>query len=121
MLPLHHACKNENYLRLIHFLIQAEPESSSVPDNNGKAPLQYLKETASGQDERGMTLLHRQAANFKGLNMEILDILVHANPEAARQHDDSGLLPIHYACLNEASTLDIILSLVKLYPESILL
>jgi 23S rRNA pseudouridine1911/1915/1917 synthase len=43
-----------------------------------------------------------------------------AYPEAIRMQDNFGLLPLHYACLNEVSSVDIIMSLVKLYPESIL-
>lgn len=103
----------------IPFLIQAHPESSSVPGNDGKTPLQYLKETASCKDKRGMLLLHRQAAHSKGLSVKILPFLFKAYPEAVRVQDNLGLLPIHHACLNESSSLGIIMSLVKLYSESI--
>jgi hypothetical protein len=59
-------------------------------------------------DERGLSLLHRQAGNGKGLSVESVNILFDAHPEAIRMQDNFGLLPFHYACL------------VKLYPESIL-
>jgi len=119
MLRLHHACKKGYSLHLIHFLIQAFPESTTVQDNNGNTPLQYLNKTASRVDEKGMLLLHREAAHFRGLNVEILPILFQANPEAIRLQDKSGLLPIHHASLNQASSLDALMLLVKLYPESI--
>jgi len=45
--------------------------------------------------------------------------LFQANPEAIRLQDKSGLLPIHHASLNQASSLDALMLLVKLYPESI--
>jgi ankyrin repeat protein len=120
MLPLHNACNNGYSLHLIHFLIQAFPESTTVQDNNGNTPLQYLTITASRVDENGMLLLHRQAAHCEGLSFESLNILFDAYSEAIRIQDNFGLLPLHYACLNEVSTVDIIMSLVKLSPESIL-
>jgi len=119
MLPLHHACNNGYSLRLIHSLIQAYPESTTVQDNDRNSPLQYLTKIARRVDERGMLLLHREAAHFKGLNVEILPILFHANPEAIRLQDKLGLLPIHHASLNEASSLDALMLLIKLYPEGI--
>jgi len=119
MLLLHHACNNIYSPHFIHFLIQAYPESTTVQDNDGNTPLQYLTITASRVDEKGMLLLHRQAAHFRGLNVEMLPILFQANPEAIRLQDKSGLLPIHHASLNQASSLDALMLLVKLYPESI--
>ena len=82
MLLLHHACNNGDYLHLILFLIQAHPESSSAPDNDGKTPLQYLKKKASCKDKRGMFLLHRQAAYSRVFSVKILPLLFEAYPEA---------------------------------------
>jgi len=65
MVPLHHACANAGNngysFHVINLLIQAYPKSTNVKDNKGTTPLQYLKETASRVDERGMLLLHREA------------------------------------------------------------
>ena len=119
MLLLHHACRNEYSLHLIHFLIQVYPESATVPDNDGNTPLQYLSKTASRVDNKGMLLLHREATNVKGLNMEMLLILFHANPEAIRLQDKLGWLPIHHASLNQAASLEALMLLIKLYPESV--
>jgi ankyrin repeat protein len=119
MLPLHHSCNNGYSLHLIQFLIQAYPESTTVQDNDGNTPWQYLTKAASRVYKRGMLLLHREAAHFKGLNVEILPILFNANPEAIGLQDNLGLLPIHHASLNEASSLDALMSLVKYYPKSI--
>jgi ankyrin repeat protein len=120
MLPLHCACKKGYSLPLIKVLLTAYPEGKGVQDNDGNTPLQYLTITASRVDENGMLLLHRQAAYSKGLSVEGLNILFDAHPEAIRIQDNFGLLPLHYACLNEVSSVDIIMSLVKLYPETIL-
>ena len=120
MLPLHHACNNGFSSYFIHFLIQTYPKGTTVQDNDGNTPFQYLNKTASRVDERGMLLLHREAMHFRGLNVEMLPILFHANPEAVCLQDKSGLLPIHYAMLNEASSLDALMLLVKLHPESII-
>ena len=121
MLLLHHACKKIEFSAdLIRVLVKAYPESWTIPDYYGKTPKQYLIESASRKDENGMLLLHRQAAYSKGLSIEGVNILFDAHPEAIRIQDNFGLLPLHYACLNEVSSVDIIMSLVKLYPESIL-
>ena len=121
MILLHHACmRNEFSADLIRVLVEAYPQGWTVQDNSRKTPKQYLIKSASRKDENGMLLLHQQAAHCKGLSFESLNILFDAHPEAIRIQDNFGLLPLHYACLNEVSSLDIIMSLVKLYPESIL-
>jgi len=33
--------------------------------------------------------------------------------------DSHGLLPFHYACLNTASSVDVLMLLLQLYPECI--
>jgi ankyrin repeat protein len=123
MVLLHHACENASNngysFHVIHLLIQAYSESTSVKDNDGNTPLQYLKETASHIDKRGMLLLHREATHLRGLHVETLPILLGANPKAILVKDESRLLPIHHAILNEASSLDALMILVKYYPESI--
>jgi len=107
-------------LHLVPFLIEAFPEGLNVSDNDGKAPLQYLIATASHIEERGMVLLHRQAVQSKGFRLIIFVYLFLAYPEAIRLQDNLGLLPIHHACLNEMSSLDLIMLFVKLYQESII-
>jgi ankyrin repeat protein len=120
MLLLHRACKmNEFSADLVCVLDEAYPESWTIQDNYGKTPKQYLIESARRRDERGMVLLHRQAAHIKGLSVRSLNILHDAYPEAIQMQDSSGLLPIHHASLNEASSLDVLMLLLKLYPESI--
>ena len=120
MLLLHRACKmNEFSADLVCVLDEAYPESWTIQDNYGKTPKQYLIESARRRDERGMVLLHRQAAHIKGLSVRSLNILHDAYPEAIQMQDSLGLLPIHHASLNEASSLDVLMLLLKLYPESI--
>ena len=78
MVPLHHACANAGNngysFHVINLLIQADPKSTDVKDNKGTTPLQYLKETASRVDKRGMLLLHREATNIRELHVEMLPI-----------------------------------------------
>jgi ankyrin repeat protein len=121
MILLHRACMRNGFSAdLIRVLAEAYPQGWTVQDNSSRTPKQYLIESASRKDENGMLLLHRQAAHCEGLSVESLNILFDAYSEAIRIQDNFGLLPLHYACLNEVSTVDIIMSLVKLYPESIL-
>ena len=121
MILLHHACmRNDFSADLIRVLVEAYPQGWTVQDNSRKTPKQYLIKSASRKDENGMLLLHRQAAHCKGLSVESLNILFEAYSEAIRIQDNFGLLPLHHACLNEVSSLDALMSLVTLYPESIL-
>mmetsp|Transcript_13078 Transcript_13078/g.18749 ORF Transcript_13078/g.18749 Transcript_13078/m.18749 type:complete len:181 (-) Transcript_13078:166-708(-) len=119
MLPLHQACK-KGYISIICDFIEVYPDSSSAQDNYGKTPLQYLKETVPHLDKSEMMLLlHSQAAHYKGLSTNIFHFLFDANPESIQFQDKSGLLPFHRACLNQASSLDALFSLLTFYPESI--
>ena len=121
MILLHRACMRNGFSAdLIRVLAEAYPQGWTVQDNSSRTPKQYLIESASRKDENGMLLLHRQAAHCKGLSVESLNILFEAYSEAIRIQDNFGLLPLHHACLNEVSSLDALMSLVTLYPESIL-
>jgi len=112
MLPLHHACNHRYSDHLIRFLIHKYPKGVAVPDNDANVPAFYI-------DEKGMSLLHKIATYGKGLSPVILTIFFNANPEVIRLQDKTGLLPLHHAFLNKASSVDSLMSLIKLYPESI--
>jgi hypothetical protein len=82
--------------------------------------LESIKMALGTKRKHSETFDRNELYDCKGLNIKILNILFDAYSEAIRIQDNFGLLPLHYACLNEVSTVDIIMSLVKLYPESIL-
>eukprot|EP00984_Skeletonema_dohrnii_P023522 scaffold12609_cov132-Skeletonema_dohrnii-CCMP3373.AAC.7 len=85
-LPLHLACQNPNMtLNIIQLIIDAAPDSVRQADINGRVPLHHLCMVDDCVDEISA--------------IEILKLLLHKYPEAARHADDeNGTLPIHIAC-----------------------
>ena len=120
-IPLHHACANNDgsNMESIKILLDAFPDSTTGKDNNDKTPSQHLKPRASERDDRGQFMLHRLASRFAGLAENTLRLLLDANFEAISSPDIYGMLPFHHACLNKESSLEVLISLVKLYPESL--
>jgi len=119
-IPLHYACanKSEDQLNIIRTLSNENPTHfTTVADNQGKTPSQLFKETASAPDENGMLLLHRLAASPNGLHTSDMELLIITYPEAMSLPDNHGMLPFHHACLNAASSIDVLMVLIKLYPE----
>jgi len=122
LIPLHHVCRNANVnnIRALKVLLDASPESFDVANNDGKNPFQCLKIVASQSDERGMFLLHRLAACSKGnTNEDTLRLLFNANPDAIALPDNFLMLPVHHAVLNQASSLEMLMQLIKLDPDSL--
>lgn len=80
--------------------------------------LEHEPDIAKWQRSHGELLLH---ALFKDDSdepaLDILIPLIEANPRAVRHTDSNGLLPLHYACKNKASS-EVIESLLLHYPEA---
>eukprot|EP00590_Aulacoseira_subarctica_P010140 CAMPEP_0172425074 /NCGR_PEP_ID=MMETSP1064-20121228/30016_1 /TAXON_ID=202472 /ORGANISM="Aulacoseira subarctica , Strain CCAP 1002/5" /LENGTH=247 /DNA_ID=CAMNT_0013167687 /DNA_START=142 /DNA_END=885 /DNA_ORIENTATION=- len=120
-IPLHHACSNNlaNAVDIVKALLNANPESSIVLDNQGRSPMQIYQKLASSIDEKGMLLLHHQAASSKDITTNFLIFLVSSYPEGIALQDCHRMLPFHHACLNPKLPLNILLLLLKLFPESL--
>ena len=119
-IPLHYACANKSVdqFEIIRTLSKAHPKHfTSVRDKQRKTPSQLFKETASAPDEKGMLLFHRLAASANGLNTSDMELLTSTYPEAMSLPDNHGMLPFHHACLNAASSIDVLMVLIKLYPK----
>jgi len=124
LIPLHHVCRNDNLNKMdaINVLLNESPKSFAVADSNGEDQLQSIKIVASQRDERGMFLLHRLAACSKGnTNEDTLRLLFNANPDAIALPDNFLMLPVHHAVLNQASSLEMLMQLIKLNPENLFL
>lgn len=119
MLPLHHACQKGYSMHLICLLINAYPEGTTVKDNHDKKPAQYSVVAASKRNEKGMFPLHQLVARSEGFNKEALLLYFDANPEVIALPDNSGMLPLHHACLNEGSSIENLMLLVKMCPASL--
>mmetsp|Transcript_14555 Transcript_14555/g.20814 ORF Transcript_14555/g.20814 Transcript_14555/m.20814 type:complete len:161 (+) Transcript_14555:358-840(+) len=121
LIPLHHACAKSNGSNMgaIRILLHASPESVTVKDRKDKTPSQYLQEAASKRSARGMLMLHIFAAGSEALTENTLSLMLDANSDAISSPDICGILPFHHACLNKTSSLEVLMMLVKQYPESL--
>lgn len=120
-IPLHYACScsSVHSLEIVIMLLQACLESYSAIDNYGRTPSCLFAKVSSEKNDQGMMLLHRYAAYSKALDVHSFHFVFHAHPESVLTPDSHGMLPFHHACLNEASSVDTLMSVLTLFPESI--
>lgn len=119
MVPLHHAFTKPPYTDIAMILLDACPETSMVPDNQGTTPFLLLKRVASQKDKNGMFPVHRLSTCAGPLTSTSLSFLYSACPDSIAVRDNQGMLPFHHACLNPATPLETLMLFVKLYPESV--
>ena len=120
-IPLHHACASDTLgsLDIVIVLLEACQESFMIPDKQGITPSQLLSNVASQKNDSGMLLLHRHARYSNRFTLSALHYLLNANMKGIEERDNQGMLPIHHACLNAASSVDTLMTLLQLYPQSI--
>ncbi|MFN9951934.1 MAG: ankyrin repeat domain-containing protein, partial [bacterium] len=109
--PLHYACSNFTfeYLENLLLLLDFDPDSLSIEDNQGKTPLQYLSADALVRLENDIFLVHHLAAHSLKISGESLRLLFHYFPKSISTPDKRGMLPFHYAVLNSASTVEVLM------------
>ena len=125
---LHHACRksgDEISCRTIAFLLHWCPNSPSIVNNNGQTPKDLLQEAACYKDSAGRLLLHR----FAGLKIhyafelnvteDVINFVADAYPGSISVPDFNGMLPLHHACLNNWNCEDVLFTLLKRYPDSL--
>lgn len=126
MLPLHYACsKHPTKLSIETVMILTQdgnPDSSSMPNREGKTPLQLLRDTLAYQDSHGRAFLHTWASTntFTVSSTKQLEFFMEIYSEGIFLPDNLGMLPFHHACLNATSSIDILLMFIQSHPESIL-
>mmetsp|Transcript_4226 Transcript_4226/g.6246 ORF Transcript_4226/g.6246 Transcript_4226/m.6246 type:complete len:306 (+) Transcript_4226:128-1045(+) len=122
MLPIHHACLSTNRSSIFNVfqnLSDAYPESVCIEDHNGRNPSALLKIFSKRMSSNGMLLLHHFCRYTVSTN--IFKLVFHAYPESLTYKDKNNMLPLHHACINEATTIDLIMMCIQLCPESILM
>jgi len=107
MLPLHYAAKYSNNIDLILKLLQSYPNGT----------VQQTTDTLE-------TPLHLVCYNSNTNAPLIFEILIKANPLAARMHDKIGNIPLHSACMfinwrSEEKQIMIITALLSAYSDGI--
>ena len=120
-IPLHQACLSNilGSLDIVLVLLEASEESFMIPDENGTTPSQLLSKVASKKNSNGMLPLHRHARYSERFTVSALRQLFNAYPKGIVERDNRGMLPFHHACLNTASSVDTLMALLQLSPESI--
>lgn len=121
-LPLHYACMKsviDISIDVVTVLVDEYPDSCTIANMDGKTPMDLLKDKASCKDNFGMLLLHRTAAFCGNFSTTSLRFVVDSFPDSILLSDNNRMLPFHHACLNPASSVDILMLFLQLYPESI--
>jgi ankyrin repeat protein len=97
-LPLHFAVRNSCYLEEIDLLISSHPLAVCVQNKDRELPLHY-------------------ALRF-GLPATVINRLLDASPDSVKVTDREGNLPLHCGLEMAATTTEIILRMVHMFPES---
>jgi len=110
---VHKACKKKAPMNAILALIRAFPESACVADDDGNLPLHlalsccnnahHIDNTNSGADSQESSMIQT---------------LLEMNPQAASTPNHDAELPIHIACIEEAS-LSTLKPLSHSYPQGL--
>lgn len=118
MVPLHYAIHYFTF-DIVPVLIEAAPESCHIANENGETPVHLFQKEAAQADERGMLMLHRIAAFSNELTATSLNFFVEACPKSVSFPDKYGMFPFHHACLNKASSVEVLFLFLQLYPDII--
>ncbi|KAL7471143.1 hypothetical protein ACHAXS_011443 [Conticribra weissflogii] len=106
LLPIHLACQHGAPLSVIKALFAAHPAAVTTrSEPNGLLPLHCL-------------FLVNNPQTFAPPSPAVLSFLLEANPDAARQSDRNGKLPLHHACQSIGITEDNFTALLSTYPEA---
>ena len=126
-LPLHlcirHLMNHENRsnrLDVFFHLLNSAPQfvCDDAEAKTAAGMLRVEMQKVTWHEDTGELLLHQSAAN-RHFSLIVLKFLSLAFPSSASKVDGCGMLPFHYACLNPAVTVDALITLLLLCPESI--
>jgi len=109
--PLHHACRPEGRVDVVAYLLEQSSNKQSTNNNNNTA-----NKLVTLRDHRGKTPLHCACAEL--VPTQMVQLLLQANPAAAKIRTREGLTPLQHACDYQAppSTIRV---LVDAYPEAV--
>ena len=121
MTAAHHACKSENVESVIFFAESSSCMKSwaTITDSQGRTAQQAFQDSIAVKDDMGRLLIHRQAAN--GITAASLNFLATSYPEGITHPDRFGMLPFHYACLTQKTTVDALMLFIQLYPGNLII
>jgi ankyrin repeat protein len=124
MIPLHHACASRlpNRHEYIHAFLDIHGGETSFPhsfdkqfrvqDNRGRTPFQVLP-------DNGLFLLHELVATSLHLSETAVRLLVDMMPNSIITPNKCGMLPFHYACLNPAISVELLMLFIRFSPDAL--
>jgi len=115
-LPLHHACYFGASLRVLSLLVNAHPHAKVAQDKRKRTPLHFTFGVSHTQVSSDADANHDNAHPDPNDSYNIVRLL--SDSGAATLSDETGNLPIHYACAygTSAAALQV---LVDAYPAGI--
>lgn len=126
-LPLHSAASFSRHVKVVRAVLESYPDAIHTKNDRGLLPLHAAAKHNSNVEVLKLLIdaypdaLH--AMSIEGLPLhyacahlyvEMVRVLLEANPIAIRSFCDKGLLPLHYARTVEVAQL-----LVRAYPEAL--
>jgi len=118
MAPLHYACSSttSNFLDNVVLLLEFDADSLII-ENRGRTPLQYLSADKFAVLKSDVFFVHHLAAHSLKISGESLRLLFHYFPKSISTPDKRGMLPFHYAVLNSASTVEVLMLFLSESPD----
>jgi len=113
-LPLHWAVWNKSNVAVILELLKAYPEAARKKDRDGCLPLHVALGKRFSIVSSDLEIFLQK--DFK-TNTAVISELLKAYPEAAREKDRDGRLPLHDAAIYNSNA-EVISELLKAYPEA---
>jgi ankyrin repeat protein len=123
MTPLHYACSSNSPTFFSYVMVFLEANADwfkmNIQDDMGRTPMNLLSLKASCEDENKMLPLHHLMASSVSVSEKGLRLLICAYPESIFKTDKYGMVPFHYACQNQALSLEVLMLLIQLFPEAL--
>jgi ankyrin repeat protein len=139
-LPLHYAARCTQSIEMIQYLLQANPSATKVKGESDLIPLQcaIYNQHPPSRYEIVKKLLQADVNSAEIINpdgdtalhlavelecdVDVLRLLISANPAAVSTANDVGMLPLHMACFPRRNTTEIVKiveELLLVYPDGV--
>lgn len=132
LLPLHHSAMGRAPLATVEALLHACPEAVSIEAREGWLPLSLGLVYSAPADVVGALLSAYPAAAAlhsdgsvplhlaaKHASVRVLQLVLDAHPDAARESDPGGRLPLHLAVTRTDDADQIVASLLRAFPAGV--
>ncbi len=115
-LPLHIAVRYGGPVEVIQLLIEAYPDAVRKKNEYGDLPLHSAVKNRPTEIQLPTDVY--PDAFYKGASVEVLKLLIEEYPDALKEKNYGGELPLHVAAKKGASV-EVIQLLIKAYPDAV--